>query len=316
MKVILVTLFLLVIICDGQEDLPCDDKHHVSCVAKETCESYNTELANLKTMKKCSCEYKTKLTELKSRICNKKNGKVCCDPVSTRIEPPPPQEEQEDYQCGLRKAAVANIAGGEGARPGDWPWMARLLYPNRSRVMCGGTLVTRRHVVTAAHCVAEVEPDKVILGDTIISTDYDCIYPDQCKPEIIAEDPFFGSKECFEDDLCAPKHVERGVKDINSHESFNWCPPQSASDCFPMFDVALVTLDSPVTFSSYIQPVCLPAIGAEVKYKFMVVTGWGNTNREFGVTTPADVLQKLDVFHGNYESIISEVKKVKFKSNV
>ena len=306
MKIILATLFLLVIICDGQEDLPCDDKLHVNCVAKETCGSYNTELANLKTLKKCSCDYKSKLTELKSRICNKKEGKVCCED-DTRIlvderENTPPPPKQEEYECGLRKAAVANIAGGEGARPGDWPWMARLLYPNLDRVMCGGTLVSPRHVVTAAHCVVKVKPDKVILGDTIISTDYDCLFPDFCKPEIIEEDAFFGSKECYEDDQCAPKYVERMVKKLVSHESFSWCPPESGSDCFPKFDVALVTLDSPVTFSSYIQPVCLPAIGAEVEYNYLVVTGWGNTNREFGVFDGADVLQKLDVFHGYYDT--------------
>ena len=215
------------------------------------------------------------------------------------------QEEEEEYKCGLRKVAVPNIAGGEGTRPGDWPWMARLLYPGGYPERCGGTLVSSRHVVTAAHCVAKVKPDMVRLGDTILSTDYDCLYPDNCKQEIREEEDFFGLKECYEENECAPKHVDIRVRRLVSHESFSWCPDDGS--CFPKFDVALVTLETPVVFSPYIQPLCLPAIGASVEYNYLVVTGWGNTNTNRSIGSPfkeADVLQKLDVFHGNIDTSI------------
>ena len=311
MKIILVKLFLLVIVCYGDEDLPCFEH----CVPKETCASYNAQLANLTRLNKCSCEYKRLLTDLKGLICNKKEGKVCCnagDTIQTSSDPSS-RFAIENYECGLRKVGAANIAGGEGTRPGEWPWMARLMYPNTTQVMCAGTLVTRRHVVTAAHCVMKVRPDIVRLGDTILSTEYDCLYPDFCKPEVIKEDDFYGSEECYREDQCAPKHVDIGVKEVVSHESFSLCHPDADTSCFPQFDVALVTMESPVTLSSFIQPVCLPDIGASIKYIFLVVTGWGNSDREVLGFEQPDVLQKLDVTHGNNE--VSFLKASKRKSN-
>ena len=301
MKIILVKLFMLVIFCDGEEDNPCNGAQ--TCMPKKSCATYRSDLANLRKMSKCCSKYKTLLTKLKNSICDKKAGKVCCmDPRFAVIE------EEEELECGLRKVAVANIAGGEGTRPGDWPWMARLLYPGgfpKYNVPCGGTLISRRHVVTAAHCLEKVKPDMVRLGDTILSTDYDCLYPDFCKKEIREEEDFYGLKECYEENECAPKHVDIRVRRVVSHENFSWCPYDGS--CFPKFDVALLTLETLVVFSSYIQPLCLPAIGESVEYNYLVVTGWGNTNtnRSLGADVhQADVLQKLDVFHGNIDAFI------------
>ena len=62
---------------------------------------------------------------------------------------------------------------GEDSSPGQWPWMASLWYPEPEggvlKLICGGTLISVSHVLTAAHCVTELMDQNLIqmrLGDT------------------------------------------------------------------------------------------------------------------------------------------------------
>lgn len=45
------------------------------------------------------------------------------------------------------------IVGGKLASPGQYPHQVALL--RRSRFSCGGSIISRQHVLTAAHCVLE-----------------------------------------------------------------------------------------------------------------------------------------------------------------
>merc|ERR1719410_1208960 len=80
-------------------------------------------------------------------------------------------EEQEriDYD-GQHPFRVVN---GWPADEGEWPWIAALL--NNGRQFCGGSLITDRHILTAAHCVAHMSKNdvanlKVRLGEHLIKT--------------------------------------------------------------------------------------------------------------------------------------------------
>ena len=69
---------------------------------------------------------------------------------------------EETQQCGIIPGTedyddlTPFIAGGEEAEEGQFPWMAhlRVRVPGASEAdICGGVLISRRCVATAAHCV-------------------------------------------------------------------------------------------------------------------------------------------------------------------
>ncbi|RXN39368.1 serine protease 38-like protein [Labeo rohita] len=71
-------------------------------------------------------------------------------------------------------------------------------------------------------------------------------------------------------ELPNPNEVSRNVSQVIVHPEYNNLPHDN--------DMALLRLSSPVTFTSYIQPVCLAAEGSTFNSDTMWVTGWGDIN--------------------------------------
>uniref|UniRef100_A0A1B6D1R4 Phenoloxidase-activating factor 2 n=1 Tax=Clastoptera arizonana TaxID=38151 RepID=A0A1B6D1R4_9HEMI len=181
-------------------------------------------------------------------------------PVSTQ----PTTEGNEipdisDASCGAKNGFQdqERIVGGQNADPGEWPWIAALF--NGGRQFCGGSLIDETHILTAAHCVAhmsswDVARLTVRLGDHNIKT----------SSEI--------------------KHIEKKVKRVVRHRGF---------DARTLYnDIALLTLDSPVTFSKQVRSICLPQGRTLYAGKTATVIGWGSL-RESG-PQPA-VLQEVNI---------------------
>ncbi|XP_011701245.1 PREDICTED: venom protease-like [Wasmannia auropunctata] len=209
-----------------------------TCINIKSC----TSLFNLLKLNK---ENPQVLEFLRASICGYEGNdpKVCCPSSKSEYGPLYPPE------CGFSNVIPQRIVGGTPAPLGAWPWMTALGYtnsenPNVPSWLCGGVLITRRHVLTAGHCVYEREDlYKVRIGDLDLNDDYDGATP-------------------FED------FIERKTV----HPEFDrWTLTN---------DVAVLKTFQEVPFTLSVHPICLPMddfirnTNLENTYPFVV--GWGS----------------------------------------
>ncbi|XP_030764204.1 serine protease 44-like [Sitophilus oryzae] len=169
------------------------------------------------------------------------------------------------YELGTAACGAKNgfqdqgkIVGGHNADLNEWPWIAALFVNGRQ--FCGGSLIDKIHILSAAHCVAhmtswDVAKLTVRLGDHNIKTNSEV------------------------------NHIEKRVKRVVRHRGF---------DSRTLYnDISILTLDSPVQFSNVIRPICLPSAGGrDLAGSTGTVIGWGSI-RESG-PQPA-VLQEVNI---------------------
>lgn len=98
-----------------------------------------------------------------NKLCNYEETAVCCPSEGGSV---PPQTTQApvlkarllapNEGCGFSNATHNRVVGGVDAQLNAWPWMALLGYSNILGEVgwkCGGSLITKKHVMTAAHCI-------------------------------------------------------------------------------------------------------------------------------------------------------------------
>ncbi|XP_060983765.1 serine protease 44-like [Dama dama] len=140
--------------------------------------------------------------------------------------------------CGRR---TSRVTGGRPAAEKKWPWQVSLQIHQKH--ICGGSLVARQWVLTAAHCIFGHVEYTVKMGDIHLPH-------------------------------TSPMAVTVPVQDIVIHKYFN---PVGVIEN----DIALALLAFPVNFSASIQPVCLPEKAFMVQAGTECwVTGWGKLREE------------------------------------
>ncbi|NWZ00534.1 PRS56 protease, partial [Loxia curvirostra] len=164
--------------------------------------------------------------------------------------------------CGRRGVPQANgtaprgrIMGGSAAPRGAWPWLVSVRL--HGELMCGGVLVGRSWVLTAAHCFGRNRNE---LAWTVVVGDHELGKPGAGKRAV-------------------------AVRRILPHPKFN---PKTFHG-----DLALLELAVPLAPSPTVSPVCLPSGSAEPSPGTpCYIAGWGSLYEE---GPAADVVMEAQV---------------------
>jgi len=332
------------------EDKDCDAGYQ--CELSTGCKSYKVEREKLGRYQKDSSEFKKLLNKLRSQVCNKKLRKICCEVEEQELK----QEKVQDVvkvektekdspswipnmeECGVTGNA-AFILGGQDTKLGELPWMTLLGTRKQSGSIfwkCGGALINKWFVVSAAHCGPKVE--YVRLGEWhVLDTDnYDdktCSYYNE-----ISKQKCLNSKACgnyckkkngnFDcsnvvgnpNENCAPEHQDIKVDRVINHPEYS-----KTIHGLAINDIMLLKLSKPAEFSLFVQPICLPDLDLtkllgepghnSLNFGKALVAGWGRTYNSTAddsiniVSTPKQ--QKLEVPVLSLQTCLQRYKNIK-----
>lgn len=165
------------------------------------------------------------------------------------------------FSCGKPSSALFNnlAINGELVAKGQFPWVAPLFdrtQPRNPKYICGSTIINKKHLITAAHCLYEI--DEFIRPERILAV-----------PGMYNIDNFFDENAKIADiDAVIPHDDYVQEDDLNDA------------------DVAVLRLKREITYTDYIIPICLWQ-GENDLSKIVdqegLVAGWGIT--ESGTTS-------------------------------
>nr|XP_029506222.1 elastase-1-like [Oncorhynchus nerka] len=143
----------------------------------------------------------------------------------------------------LEDGAEERVVGGEVAQPNSWPWQISLQYLSGSSYYhtCGGSLIRRGWVMTAAHCVDSQRTWRVVLGDHNLNSN-------EGKEQIMT------------------------VNKVYIHNGWN------SNNIAGGNDIALLRLSTEASLNSAVQLAALPPSGQILPNNNpCYITGWGRT---------------------------------------
>ncbi|XP_034244259.1 trypsin-1-like [Thrips palmi] len=163
-----------------------------------------------------------------------------------------------------RARAATRIVGGSTALRGEFPWLVSITRGGGH--FCGGSLVSKRWVLTAAHCLCSGSSEP--------------LRPEQVRVSV------------GQHDLREREASTVGVARLLMHPGY---------ECSHfVHDVALMKLSEDVQWGDTAWPACLPsATGTKDHSSFSdreaTAAGWGWTNENSNKGGRADVLQKVQL---------------------
>ncbi|GJQ67968.1 hypothetical protein Trydic_g16722 [Trypoxylus dichotomus] len=172
-------------------------------------------------------------------------------------------------ECGTKTVSPTTLViGGINATENEYPWVVAV-YDSNDLQICGGTIVSKNFVLSAAHCFASYT------GSKFNESNYSIVAGKHYRNKSVTEE---GAQE-------------RKIKSLVLHPEYAGIVQRYR------YDIALIQLESPFDISPNVRPACIDIenqhedsyYGNEISG---VVAGWGNTNP---IGEPSFVLKKLVV---------------------
>lgn len=138
------------------------------------------------------------------------------------------------------KSLKKRIVGGENAFHGEFPYIVSIRTYQFMLSFCAGTIITNRHVVSAAHCTADFQPETknmfIVVGAWHLVDD-----GRRMDIERVAIHPFYS--------FVSLQH-----------------------------DISVLKTSLPIEFSAFVQPISLPTMNLpDTGGIECVISGWGKT---------------------------------------
>ncbi|CAB3229843.1 unnamed protein product [Arctia plantaginis] len=164
---------------------------------------------------------------------NSNGGRFMCQ-VSAQ-----PVNLTTNCSCGLRRRN--RIVGGKETGINEYPMMVGIVDARIIQIKCGATIISRRYVLTAAHCLTGLIPEQtaILVGEHNVSSN----------------------------DSPATK----------GYRVASFIPHSQYSDSNYDYDIALIRAREAIEFSDRVGPVCLPFKFENDDFygKKVTVLGWG-----------------------------------------
>ncbi|XP_066995227.2 melanization protease 1 isoform X1 [Anabrus simplex] len=159
-------------------------------------------------------------------------------------------------------ALLNRILGGNEADLGEFPWLAALIYRSpkgQLGFLCGGSLINKRYVLTAAHCLLPGSSGNTLIGVRL------------------GEHNTATPIDCNSDGECSDHPVDLGIEEVLPH------PEYDSRRSSQFNDIGLIRLNSDVPYTDYIKPICLPLeepLKKSFKGEILFAAGWGRTESD------------------------------------